>query len=55
MYHVPYALQYIYMDAVMKEVKMGIGRSEVIFMEDVRECRLPSLFYAHDYVLCCEL
>ena len=34
MYHAPLAVQYIYKDAVMKEVKMGMGRREVSFMED---------------------
>ena len=36
----------VYMDAVMKKVKMGIGRRE--FQEEEREWRLPSLFYASD-------
>ena len=27
----------VYMDAVMKEVKMGIGRRRVRFMKEVRE------------------
>ena len=48
MYHVPLAVQCIYMDGVMKEVKMGMGRRGVSFMEDGRveiawplACRLP--------------
>ena len=40
----------IYMDAVMKEVKMGIGRREVRFQEEGREWRLPGLLYADDLV-----
>ena len=35
-YHVPFAFQYIYMDAVMKEVKMEIGRTGVRFTEEGR-------------------
>ena len=42
----------VYMDAVMKEVKMGMGRRGVRFHEDGREGRLPGLFYADDLVLC---
>ena len=36
----------VYMDGVMKEGKMGMGRREVSFLEDGRECRLPGLLYA---------
>ena len=36
----------VYMDGVMKEVTMGMGR---------REWRLPGLMYAGDLVLCREL
>ena len=43
MYHVPLSLQIIYVDAVMKEVKMGKERRGVIFLEDGREWRLPGL------------
>ena len=32
----------------MKEVKMGIGRKGVRFLEDGRESRLPGLLYADD-------
>ena len=39
-YHVPLAFN-VYMDAMMKEVKMGTGR-------------LPDLLYADDLVLCRE-
>ena len=39
------------MDAMKKEVKMGMGRRGVRFLE---EWRLPSLFYADDLVLCSE-
>ena len=45
----------VYKDAVMKEVKMGMGRREVRFMEDGRECRFPGLLYADDLDLCGEL
>ena len=44
----------IYMDGMMKEVKMGMGRWGVSFLEDVREWRLPGLLYAYDLVLCGE-
>ena len=44
----------IYMDEVMKEVKMGMGRRGVSFMEQGREQRLPALLYADDLVLCGE-
>ena len=36
----------VYIDAVMKEVKIGMGR---------RGVRLPGLLYADDLVLCGEL
>ena len=36
-YHVLLAFQYIYMDTVMKEVKMGIGRRGVRFLEEEME------------------
>ena len=39
----------------MKEVKMGMGRSGVSFLEDEREWRLPCLLYADDLVICGEL
>ena len=44
----------VYMDAVMKELKMGMGRREVRFQEGEREWRLPSHLYAVDLVLCGE-
>ena len=40
----------IYMDVVMKEVKMGMGRRREIFQKEGREGRLPGLFYADDLV-----
>ena len=40
----------IYMDGVIKEGKMGMGRRGVSFMEDVREWRLPGLLYTDDLV-----
>ena len=42
----------VYMDAVMKEVKMGMGRMGVRFQEVRREWRLPGLLYTDDLVLC---
>ena len=36
--------------AVMKEVKMGMGRMVVTFSAEVRERKLPNLFYANDQV-----
>ena len=44
----------VYMDGVMKDVKMGMGRRGVSFMEDGREWKLPGLLYADDLVLCGE-
>ena len=41
MYNVP-------LDAVMKEVKMRMGRRGVRFQEGGREWRLPGLLYADD-------
>ena len=52
-YHVSLAV-YVYMDGVMKEMKMGMGRRGVTFLEDEREWRLPGLLYADDLVLCGE-
>ena len=39
----------------MKNVKTGMGRRGVNFLEDGREWRLPGLLYADDFVLCGEL
>ena len=44
----------VYMDGVMKEAKMGMGRRGVSFLEDGRELRLLGLLYADDLFLCCE-
>ena len=53
MYHVPLAVQCnVYMDGVMNEVKIGMGRKGVSFLEDGREWRLPGLLHADDLVLC---
>ena len=41
------------MDTV-KEVKMGMGRRGVRFVEDGREWRLPGFLYADELVLCGE-
>ena len=38
------------MDGVMKEVKMGMGRRGMVFLEDGREWRLPDPLYADDLV-----
>ena len=38
----------------MKEVKRGMGRREVRFMEEEREWGLPGLLYADDLILCVE-
>ena len=53
MYHVPLAVQCI-LDGVMNEVKMGMGRMGVSFLEDGRGWRLSALVYADDLVLCGE-
>ena len=42
----------VYMDGVMKEVKMGMGRRGVRSLEDWRQWKLPGLLYADDLVLC---
>ena len=36
----------VYMDGMMKEVKMGMGRRGVSFLEDGREWILPGILYA---------
>ena len=41
----------VFMDGVMKEENMGMGKRGVSYMEDGREWRLPSLSYADDLVL----
>ena len=45
----------VYMDGVMKEVKMGMGKRRMRFQEEGREWRLPGFLYADDLVLCGEL
>ena len=42
----------VYMNAMMKEVKIGMGRMEMLFLEKGRECRLPGLLYVDDLILC---
>ena len=54
MYHVTLVLQCIYIDAVIKELKIGIGRREVRFKEEGRQWRLPGFLYNDDLVLCGE-
>ena len=44
----------VYMNALIKEVKMGIGRMGVRFLEWGREWRLPGLFYGDVLILCTE-
>ena len=44
----------VYMDAVMKEVKMRMGRRGMRFQEEGREWRLTGLLYEDDIVLCGE-
>ena len=44
----------VYMDAVMKEVKVGIARRRGRFQEEGREWRLPGLLYVYHVVLCGE-
>ena len=44
----------VYMDTLMKELKIGIGRRLVRIQEEGREWRLPGLLYADDLVLCGE-
>ena len=41
----------VYMDGVMKEVKVGMGRKGVRFLEDGRQWRLLGLLYEDDLVL----
>ena len=44
----------VYMDGVMKEVKMRKGRRGASFLEHRRKWRLPGLLYADELVLCAE-
>ena len=44
----------VYMDAVIIERKLGMGRREVRFLERGREWRFPGLLYSDDLVLCGE-
>ena len=44
----------VYMVGVMKEVKTGMGRRRVRFLEDEREWRLTGHLYAEDLVVCSE-
>ena len=41
----------VYLDAVLKEVKMRMGRTREKFQEEEREWILPGLLYADDLVL----
>ena len=40
----------VYMTAMMKEVKMGMGKREVRFQKEGTEWRLPGSLYATDLV-----
>ena len=42
----------VYIDAVMKEVKMGMGRRGMRFLEEGREWVLPGLLYVDDLIMC---
>ena len=42
----------VYMDAVMREVKMEIGRMGLRFLEEGSEWRLPRILYTDDLILC---
>ena len=44
----------VYIDAVMKVLKMRMGRRGVRFQEEGKEWRLSGLLYADDSVLCGE-
>ena len=44
----------VYIDAVMKKVKIAIGRMWATFLEEGRDWRFPGLLYADDFVLCDE-
>ena len=53
MNHIPWLFN-VYMDVVMKEEKMGMGKRGARFQEEGREWRLPGLLYVEDLVLCGE-
>ena len=44
----------VYMDSVMEDVKIEIGKRRVNFQEDGRDWILPGLLYADDIVSCRE-
>ena len=43
------------MDTLTKEIKMGMRRTRVKFLEELREWILSGLFYTDNLVLCGEL
>ena len=47
-------LLYVYMDGVMKEMNVVMGRRGVRFLEDGRGWRFPDPLYADELVLCGE-
>ena len=44
----------VYMDAVMKDVKIEMEGREVRFQEESRKWRVPGLLYSDNLVLCRE-
>ena len=48
MYHVPLIFN-VYMDAVMKNLKVGMGRAGVRFREEVRKWILHGPLYSRDF------
>ena len=56
MYHITLAWLFnVYMDAVMKELKTGMGRGGVRLPKEGRGWILLGLLYADDLVLCSDL
>ena len=44
----------MYVNAIMRKVKIEIGRVGLRFLEERRKCRLPILLYADSLVFCSE-
>ena len=42
----------LYIGAVIKEMKIGMGRRGMRFLKEGREWKLPGLLYSNDLVLC---
>ena len=49
LYHIPSFFS-VYMDVVIKEVKMGLGRMKVRFLEKGKEWRFSGLLHADDLI-----